>query len=54
MFSKALGGVLPAIAAIALLTLDVQPRLLGPACFAAILGFILVAMTSYYLISQNG
>ncbi len=36
MTGQAMGGVLPAAAAIGLTSLDVEPRLLGPACFGAI------------------
>jgi len=53
MTGQAMGGVLPAVVAIALVTLDVQPRLLGPACFVAILAFIFVAFTLFYFISKN-
>ena len=53
MTGQAMGGVLPAIVAIALVTLDVQPRLLGPACFVAILLFIIVAFALFYIISKN-
>jgi hypothetical protein len=40
MTGQALGGVLPAVAAIALISLQVEPAVLGPACFGSMLVFI--------------
>ena len=37
MTGQALGGVIPALAAIGLISLNVEPKLLGPACFGCIL-----------------
>ena len=53
MTGQAMGGVIPALAAILLTSLDVEPRLLGPACFVVILGFILLAIGSYYVLIRN-
>lgn len=44
MSGQAFGGVLPALAAIVLTSMDVEPRLLGPSCFACVIGFIVVAI----------
>ena len=37
MMGQALGGVVPAVAAILMILFDVEAKILGPACFGAIL-----------------
>ena len=53
MTGQALGGVLPAIAAIVLITLRVEPWVLGPACFGSNLILIALAIAAYGLAKES-
>jgi len=53
MIGQAMGGVAPAVAAIALISFEVQPPILGPACFGTILILLMVAIWSFYSIKHN-
>jgi len=53
MIGQAMGGVAPAIAAIALISFEVQPPILGPACFGTILILLMLAIWSFHTIKHN-
>jgi len=53
MVGQAMGGVTPAVAAIALISFEVQPPILGPACFVTILIMIALAFWCFHLIKHN-
>lgn len=53
MMGQAMGGVVPALAAVALTAFEVEPRLLGPACFAAVLLLLLAAMVLFHWLKTS-
>jgi len=53
MIGQAMGGVAPAVAAIALISFEVQPPILGPACFGTILLLLMLAFWMFRLIKHN-
>lgn len=53
MMGQALGGVVPSIAAIALLSFDVEAKILGPACFGAVLILLFLAFLSFQWVKVN-
>ena len=50
---QALGGVLPAVGAILMTSIDVSPKLLGPASFSIILGLLCMAVACHRFLSNN-
>jgi hypothetical protein len=53
MMGQSMGGVVPSIAAIAMISFDVEAKLLGPACFGAILILLLLAMALFHWMKVN-
>ena len=48
MMGQAMGGVVPSLVSIALISFEVEPCLLGPACFGAILLLLVLAMGFFH------
>ena len=53
MMGQALGGVLPAVSTILMISLDVEPKTLGPACFALVDILLIVAFVCERWLSRN-
>ena len=53
MMGQALGGVLPAVGAILMTSIDVSPKLLGPASFSIILGLLCLAVACHRFLANN-
>ena len=53
MMGQALGGVLPAAAAVLMISFDVEPKLLGPACFGAVDILLILAFILERWLSKN-
>ena len=53
MMGQALGGVLPAAAAILMISFDVEPKFLGPACFGVVDLLLLIAFICERYLSKS-
>ena len=53
MMGQALGGVLPAAATVLMISFDVEPRFLGPACFGAVDIMLILAFVFERWLSKN-
>ena len=53
MMGQALGGVLPALGAILMTSIDVMPKVLGPASFGIVLVLLALAMACERFLSRN-
>ena len=53
MMGQALGGVLPAAATVIMITFEVEPKLLGPACFGVVDGLLILAFIFERWLSKN-
>lgn len=53
MMGQAMGGVVPSLVSIALISFEVEPCLLGPACFGAILLLLVLAMGFFHWMKTN-
>ena len=53
MMGQALGGVVPAVVAIAMVAFDIEPKLLGPACFGAVDILLVIAFILERWLSRN-
>jgi hypothetical protein len=53
MMGQALGGVLPAAATVLMISFDVEPKTLGPACFGAVDILLVVAFMLERWLSKN-
>ena len=47
MMGQALGGVVPAVSTVLMVSLDVEPKTLGPACFALVDLLLVIAFVCY-------
>ena len=53
MMGQAFGGVVPAVTAVLMITFDVQPKLLGPAAFGAVIVLLALALFCERWLSKN-
>ena len=53
MIGQAMGGVAPSLAAIGMISFQVQPPILGPVCFGAILALIFAAIYSFHAMKRS-
>ena len=53
MMGQALGGVVPAVSTVLMVSLDVEPKTLGPACFALVDLLLVIAFVCERWLSKN-
>lgn len=53
MMGQAFGGLAPSAIAVGMLSLNVEPKVLGPAAFGSVLGLLIVALATERWLSKN-